>query len=136
VVLDGVQHQPHALLAFAQSPLHVLALRNVDDRGDDLDPIGGLNGVERDFEREFAAILAQAVQIVARAHRPPGRSGQESGAMRQMGAAKALGQQHVDAAAEQLVAAITERPFGLDVHQFDDALAVDHDHRGRRGFED
>ncbi len=37
----------------------------------------GLDGIQADLDREFAAVLLQAIEIAAGAHRPRNRAGEE-----------------------------------------------------------
>ena len=127
----------HLLFALAERPLHLFALRDIDDGGDDFDAVGSIQGAEPDFDREFAAVLVQAEQIAPNPHRAScSEPRQEHVAMMGVLPRDTVGQQHVDLSSKQLLARVAEDLFRLEVDQFDHALAVDHDHRGRRGFGD
>ena len=124
----GDDHQPEAIL---QPP----AFADIDHRADHGYPLIGLDRIQADFQRKFAAILAQAEQLAPGAHHPCLRPLQKVGAKQLVTAAEALGNQHLHRPAEHLVARIAKTGFGLRVDQRNQAVAVDLHHRSRRCFE-
>ena len=82
-------------------------------------PFSVVQWAQADFDRELAAVFAQAEQFEADAHGPDVRFGEEVGAMARMLAAIAFGDQHLDAVAQQLGAGVAEDLLGLSVDQRD-----------------
>ena len=92
-------------------------------------PVLGLQRAEADLHGELAAVLAQAVELATRAHRPHPRRGEEAAAVSPACAAEPLGHQDLDLPPQQLLAGVAEERLGLGVDQDDPAGRVDDHHR-------
>ena len=57
-------------VAAAQIVLGALVLGDVDDRGQGRQPVGHFDWTQTDFDGDFAAVLAQGVELAPAAHRP------------------------------------------------------------------
>src|SRR2546421_659051 len=81
---DGVHRRVNdsrkARLALAQSLLGPPALGDVDDARQHERAFVSADGVEADLDGHFAAVLAEAIKVAARAHRAAGRMPEEAGA--------------------------------------------------------
>ena len=113
----------------SEEPLLAALVGDVADVGGDQDAVVGLQRTERDLDRELGAVLAPREEIQLRPHRPDVRLAQEPGAVVAVLLQEARGDQDLDRPADDLLPAIAEQHLDLRVHQDDDAVAVDHDHR-------
>ncbi len=109
-----------------------LALGDVDDRAKHPGTVVGLDGVQADLHRKFAAALSQPAQIPACSHRAGPRLVHELRPVCGMFAPISEGNQDIHFLADQLVAPVPEELLRLVVDQNDFALRVRHDH-GARG---
>ena len=88
-------------------------------------PVLGLERRQADLDRELAAVAAQAVELQPRAHRARARIGEVAAAVPAVGAAVALGHEHLDGLADQLGAGVAEELLGLRVDEHDPPVAAD-----------
>src|ERR1041385_6104135 len=86
--------QHHALFVLAKFLLGEFAFGDVDDRREHEDAFGGAYGIEADFNWHFAAVLALAEQIAARAHRARLRALEEAAAQSGVRAAVTFRHEH------------------------------------------
>ena len=92
----------------------------------------GLDRVQPDLDRDLDAVLAEAVQLPPRSHRPSLRVGEEVGPEDRMPVAEPFRDQVLDGLVQHLLARVAEQPLGLPIHEHDLARAVHHDHAARR----
>ncbi len=104
-------------------------LAHVADGGDGEYPTVCLDTGQADLRGKLAAIPAPPKQLQAGAHRPCTRIGEIPGSMGAVRSAEALGHQHLDRLAQQLVARIPEQHLDLRVDEHDQPLATDSHHR-------
>ena len=115
--------------------LRVFAFGDVHDRAEHKHAVVGLDRIQTNFHREFAAVLAQSKQVTTGAHPPRRGRRKKAVAMVRVLRAKPFRNQRFDGPPDQLIAAITERSLRFRVHQNDQAGAVDHDHGCRSRFD-
>ena len=120
----GLLQGPAALI------LGALAVRDVADRAGDEHTALRLQGAEADLDGELGPVLALAVQLHPRAHAAHPRVGEE--VVPVPGVLRAEAYEHLDFAAEHLVALVAEDLLRLLVDQLDAAVSVHNDHRVRR----
>ena len=88
--------------AWSSCALERLAGGDVDDRGEDLRAVGGLDRREADLDRELGAVLAPTGQVEPDAHRSGDRMRHEAVAVADVAVADALGQEQLDRLADEL----------------------------------
>jgi hypothetical protein len=131
--MDFAEQQLLFLQRRLDAVLPLLALGNVEDGRQHHRPLVGLDRIEADLDREFAAVLAQTEEVAAGVHRSRARIAEKCAAPRRIAVAEPLRRQHFDGLAEQLGARITEHALRLRIDHFDAAGRIDHHHRiGRR----
>src|SRR5207249_9956928 len=94
-----------------------------------------LQRAEADLDGEFAAVLAQAVQLHGCSHGPLLRVAEESAAMPAVTAAKTLRHEHLERVGQQLFATVPEKLLGLAIDQNYPPVPIDHDDGVRGAFE-
>ena len=110
----------------------------VGDVADGTHHHGALFGVDRaqaDLDRKLSTILAQAVQLQPGAHGSGARLSEKPAAVAQVGAAVAVGQQHLHRLPQQFGTGVAKHPLGLGVDEHDAPGHVDHHDRIGGGFE-
>jgi len=106
-----------------------------DDAGDQRAALG-LDRAEADLHRELFAVRAHAAQLAVRSHRPRARRVRVGLTLVVMLLPVSLGDQDLDALAEELLARVAEQRFGERVGSDDPSLDVDHDDRVGGGIEE
>src|SRR5260370_898857 len=119
----------------AELVLGPLAFGDVADRAGDERALLGFERAQADLDGKFAAVLAPAVKLQARAHGAHLGIGEIAVAMLRMLVAEPLWTQHPDRVAKQLAASVNEELFGLRVDQRDAPVVTDDDLRVRRRFD-
>ena len=92
-------------------------------------------GLEADFDGKLGAVLAQAVELQADAHRAHVRIAVISLALADVARVVPRRNQHLDRMPDQFLAIVAEEPFGVRVHQTNLAFGVDDDRRVGRILE-
>ena len=128
---------------FLQPPLGLsehrfgcLALGDVDDRGQHHQAFVGLDRVQPDLHREFAAVLFEPIKLAAGAHRPGARLSVKSLAQSGMVFPVAGRNERFDGLAEKLVSRVAEHALGLGIDHDDRTGSLHHDHRAGRRLDD
>ena len=131
-VSSSERNRPFSSVSFFFGPL---AVGDVANRAGDQPPVIGLDGAQADLDREFALVLAQAVEFQAGAHRAHLGVGEVLAALLRMFATKTRRHQHIHRVAQQLGAGVAEELLGLCVDQHDAPVLACQHHRVGRGFE-
>ena len=128
-----VEDQTHLLFA-VRALFGEQAFRDVDDRRQNVGSAARLHGVQADLNRHFAAVFAQAEELVKGIHRPAGRGREILRAQaRGYDGMEAFRYEHLRIAADHFIGVITEDGFRMRVREHDRAAAVpDHDGDRRR----
>jgi hypothetical protein len=107
-------------------------LGHVPDRGEDQDPLLGVEGGQGDLGGEGGAVAAAPGWLHPRAHQAGLRVGDVPGPVAGVDVADRVRDEHVHRLADQFVAPVAEQPLGPGVDQRDPAIGVDAYHRVRR----
>jgi hypothetical protein len=83
--------------------LDLLPLGDVHDGAEDQEALLGLDRVEADLDREFAAVLAPAAQVASHPYGPRLRVGEEAGPVLGVLGPEAFRDQHLHQLPQQLV---------------------------------
>ncbi len=108
------------------------SLGHVPDRGEDQDPLLGVEGGQGDLGGESGAVVAAAGRFHPRSHQAGLRVGDVPPSVAGVDVADRVRDEHVHRQADQFVAAVAEQPLGPSVDQHDPAVGVDAHHRVRR----
>ena len=123
------------LEALVELLLSLVALGHVADRSDHQGARFRLHRAEADVDGKLGPVLAPAVELEVRTHRPGQGLRQVADAMADVCGSKAFGQEKVDRLVAKLGARVPEEPLRLGVDDLDDAAGIDDDHRVRRRVE-
>ena len=112
-----------------------LAVGDVADGTHHHGALFGVDGAQADLDRKLSTILAQAMQLQPRPHGAGARLAKKAAAVAQVGAAVAVGQQHLHRLPQQFSTGVAKHPLGLGVDEHDAPGHVDHHDRIGGGFE-
>jgi len=112
-----------------------LAVGDVADGAHHHGALFGVDGAQADLDRKLATILAQAMQLQPRPHGAGAWLAKKAAAVAQVGAAVAVGQQHLHRLPQQFGTGVAKHPLGLGVDEHDAPGHVDHHDRIGGGFE-
>src|SRR5262245_22600661 len=115
--------------------LYLLALADIDEHAESHRPVPGTQRIETDLRRELAAILAQSKQVPTQRRAAAVGTSIDLLAKPDIFRAQALGHEHIDRSADQLVTAIAEDLLGLGIDDRDLSRGVDHDDAARAGID-
>src|SRR5207248_1124463 len=116
------------LEALVELLLSLVALGHVADRSDHQGARFRLHRSEADVDGKLGPVLAPAVELEVRTHRPGQGLRQVADAMADVCGSKAFGQEKVDRLVAKLGARVPEEPLRLGVDDLDDAAGIDDDH--------
>ena len=123
-------------ISLARRSFHHLTLRDVGDEGEGPQPVFRFDIAQGDLHRKLRAIASPRHEVEATTHRSRVGVLEVRGAMADMRAPQALGQQHLQRLSQQGLPRIAERLFAFPIGRGDRPPLI-HDEDGvRRCFED
>ncbi len=114
---------------------HRVAFAHVADRARHQQAPLRRERAQADLDRKLRAVAAPGAQTETRTHRPVARGFRVRAAVRRMGVANALGQQHLHVSSDHLRARIAEQSPGLHVRVDDRTVTVGRNDGVRRRIE-
>src|SRR5204863_3520820 len=132
---DAIDHHHAArrgLHRGAEPRFGALAGGDIDHGGEHEQSLVGFDRVQADLHRHLGAVLADAVEISPRSHRPGLRVREEVRSVAGMALAQPVGDEELNRLAEQLIARVAEQSLDLAVDEDDLSGAIDHHHAARR----